>query len=134
MSQSTESIQAATGTQEAEVNIAAHTFAKALSESAEFKAFEQASERLKQDKTALEAIQAFQNQQKSLQVMLMLNAVSEKDQVEMNRLQNAFMNEPSVSAYLKAQDELTTLCKAAAALLSERIGLSFAAACGPGSC
>lgn len=134
MSQSSETIQFATDTQEAEVQVATHTFATALAESDEFKAFKQAAERLKQDKTALEAIQAFQYQQKSLQVMLMLNAVSEKDQAEMDRLQNAFMNEPSVSAYLKAQDELTTLCKAAAALLSERIGLSFAAACGPGSC
>ena len=134
MSQSSVSFQTTTKTTEADVDIAARAFAQALAESAEFQAFEQAAELLKQDKPAQEAIQAFQKKQQSLQMMLRLNAVSPKDQLELNRLQKAFLDQPSVAAYLQAQDELTTLCKAAAALLSERIGLSFAAACGPGSC
>ena len=75
MTQSAVSFQTATETQDAEVQMAAHAFAQALAESAEFQAFEQASERLRQDETAQEAILAFQNKQQSLQMMLRLNAV-----------------------------------------------------------
>lgn len=123
-----------TKTSDAEVNIAAHAFAQALAESSEFQAFEQAAECLKQDETAQQVIRAYQTKQQSLQMMLMLNAVSPQDQAEMERLQKAFLSAPSVAAYLQAQEDLNVLCQEAAGLLSERIGLSFTAACGPGCC
>ena len=119
---------------EAEVRVAARAFAQALAESAEFQAYEQASDRLRQDKTAQRAIGAYQTKQQSLQAMLMLNAVSAKDQAELERLQQAFLSHPTVAAYLQAQEDLTAVCQAAADVLSQRIGLSFTAACGPGCC
>lgn len=134
MSQDVGSIQTSTETLDAEVIIAAHAFAQSLVESNEFQAFEQAAERLSQDKTAQKATQAFQKKQQSLQMMLMLNAVSPEDRAELERLQKAFLNHPSVAAYLQAQEELTNLCTATANLLGERTGLSFTAACGPGGC
>jgi len=134
MSQSVVSFQATTETEEAEMQMAAHAFAQALAESAEFQAFEQASERLRQDEPAQQIILAFQNKQQSLQMMLRLNAVSPQDQAELERLQDGFLNQPSVAAYLQAQEEVNLLCQAAANQLSERIGLSFTAACGPGCC
>lgn len=134
MSQSVVSFQSATETQDAEVQMAAHAFAQALAESAEYQAFEQASERLRKDEMAQESILAFQNKQQSLQMMLRLNAVSPQDQAELERLQLEFLNQPSVAAYLEAQEELNLLCQAAANQLSARIGLSFTAACGPGCC
>lgn len=117
-----------------EVRNAARAFAQALAESAEFQAFERAAERLSQDEAAQQAILNYQNKQQSLQMMLMLNAVSPADRAELERLQRAFMNQPSVIEYMKAQEELAILCQAAANLLSERIGLSYTAACGPGCC
>lgn len=123
-----------TETFDLEVHTAAHAFAQALAESAEFQAFERAAERLGQDEIAQKAIQAFQNKQQSLQMMLMLNAVSPEDRAELERLQRAFLDQPSVAAYLQAQEELTNLCTATANLLGERTGLSFTAACGPGGC
>ncbi len=134
MPQSAITFQETTETQEAEVNHAAHTFAQALAESAEFQAFEQAADRLREDEPAQLAIQAFQEKQMGLQMMLRLNAVSPEDRAELARLQKAFLDQPSVAAYLKAQEDLNTLCQATAGLLSEKIGLSFAAACGPGCC
>ncbi len=131
MSQIVEPLQT---TAEAQVKLAAHAFAQALAESAEYQAAEQAADRLRQDKAAQQAILAFQSKQMSLRAMLMLSAVSPQDQAELERLQKAFLEQPSVAAYLKAQEELTALCQAAANLLSERIGLSFASACGPGCC
>jgi len=136
MTQNSIPLQTATETlsPEVQVHAAAHAFAQALAESAEFQAFEQAAERLRQDETAQQAILAYQNKQQSLQMMLRLNAVSPQDQAEFERLQKGFLNQPSVAAYLQAQEELNALCQAAAGLLSERIGLSYTAACGPGCC
>lgn len=123
-----------TQTLDLEVQKAARAFAQALTESDAFQAYEQAADHLRQDKTAQEAIQAFQKKQQSLQMMLMLNAVSPQDRAELERLQKAFLNQPSVAAYLRAQEGLTNLCTATANLLGERTGLSFTAACGPGGC
>lgn len=119
---------------EAEVRAAARAFAQAMAESAEFQAFEQASDRLRQDETAQRAIGAYQTKQRSLQAMLMLNAVSAEEQSEMERLRRAFLSHPTVAAYLQAQESLTAMCQATADVLSQRIGLSFTAACGPGCC
>lgn len=116
------------------VRIAARAFAKALTESAEFQAFEHAAVRLSQDETAQQAIQAFQKKQQSLQILLQLNAVSPADRAELERLQTEFINQPTVIEYMRAQEKLAILCQAAADLLSERIGLSYTAVCGPGCC
>jgi len=119
---------------EAEVRVAARAFAEALAESAEFQAFEQTADRLRQDETAQRAVGAYQTKQQSLQAMLMLNAVSARDQAELERLRQAFLSHPTVAAYLQAQENLTAMCQAAADVLSQRIELSFTAACGPGCC
>ena len=134
MSQSAVSFQATNETLDLDIHNAARSFAQALAESAEFQAFEQAAGRLQQVESAQQTIRAYQNKQQSLQMMLMLNAVSPQDQAELERLQKAFLEQPAVAAYLKAQEELNTLCQEAANLLSERIGLSYTAACGPGCC
>lgn len=119
---------------ETAVREATRAFAQALTETAEYEAFEGAASRLRDDQLAQQAIAAYQSKQRSLEVMLMLNAVSAEDQVELERLRQAFLSEPTVVAYFQAQEDLTALCQASADLLSERIGLSFAAACGPGCC
>lgn len=116
------------------VEQAARDFAAALAETPQFKAFEQADYRLRRDPVAQQALQAYQSKQQSLQVMLMLNALGPEEQAELERLQQAFLSEAAVAAYLQAQTEVGALCQAAVDLLSKHIGLSFAAACGPGCC
>lgn len=136
MSRNTVTLQTQTQTEtlDLEMHKAVHAFAQALTESNEFRAFEQAAEAFAQDEIAQTAIQAFQEKQQALQMMLMLNAVSPEDKQEMERLQKTFMAQPSVIEYMRAQEELSILCQQTANLLSERIGLSYAAACGPGCC
>ena len=141
MTQVAEPLQTAAGaleaegtSAEAEARAAARAFAQALAESDEFQAFEQATDGLRQDETAQRAIEAYQTKQQSLQVSLMLGAVNAEDQAELERLRQAFLSHPTVAAYLQAQENLTAICQAAADLLSQRIGLSFTAACGPGCC
>lgn len=119
---------------ETAVGEATRAFAQALTETAEYEAFEEAASRLRDDQFAQQAIAAYQSKQRSLEAMLMLNAVSAEDQAELERLRQVFLSEPTVVAYFQAQEDLMALCQASADLLSERIGLSFAAACGPGCC
>jgi cell fate (sporulation/competence/biofilm development) regulator YlbF (YheA/YmcA/DUF963 family) len=116
------------------VRQAARDFAAALAETPQFRAYEEAVERLNHDTVAQRAIDAFQAKQQSLQAMLMLNAVSAADKAELQRLQNAFSSVPAVVAYAEAQADLMAICQASADWLSEAIGLNYAAACGSGCC
>lgn len=134
MSQMEIPIQTTADVTAVEVRKAARAFARALAETAEFQALEHATERLRQDETAQHVVKAFQSKQQSLQMMLILDAVSPEDRDEIERLRQAFFSKPSVTSYLQAQENLTVVCQAAADLLSQRVGLSFAAACGPGCC
>jgi len=112
----------------------ARDFAAVLAETPQFRAYEEAVERLNHDTVAQRAIDAFQAKQQSLQAMLMLNAVSEVDKAELQRLQRAFSSAPTVVAYAQAQADLMAICRASADRLSEAIGLNYAAACGSGCC
>lgn len=116
------------------VEQAVHDFAGALAETPQFKAFEEAAERLRHDEAAQRTMGAYQAKQQSLQMMLMLNAVNAEEGAELERRRQAFLSEPAVAAYLQAQEDLTAVCRTAADLLSQHIGLSFVSACGPGCC
>ena len=116
------------------VHQAARDFAAALVETPQFKVFEQVSEALHRDENAQRAMQDYQTKQMSMQPLSMLNAVSLEEKAELEHLRQDFLNEPVVSAYFRAQGELTVVCQAAADLLSKHLGLSFTAACGPGCC
>jgi cell fate (sporulation/competence/biofilm development) regulator YlbF (YheA/YmcA/DUF963 family) len=117
-----------------EIDQAIKDFAMALTEADVFQVFEVAAQKLRQDQEAQEVIAAFQEKQNSLQMMLKLNAVSPEDRGELERLHNAFVSNPTVAAYLEAQENLTTTCQAVAQLLNQSTGLSFSTACRPGCC
>ena len=116
------------------VRQAARDFATALAETPPFKAYEQAEQRLRGNQAAQRVIGTYQSKQTSLRMSLMLNAASAEERAELARLREAFLAEPTVAAYLQAQADLMNLCEVAAGLLSQHIGLSFAAACGSGCC
>jgi len=116
------------------VKQSARDFAAALAETPQFKAFEEATLRLHGDPDAQRAMDAYQSKHQSLQMMLMLNAVSDADKAELQRLHREFVTQPSIAAYAQAQADLMAVCQAAADWLSEAIGLNFAAVCGPGCC
>ncbi|OIO88137.1 MAG: hypothetical protein AUK03_16775 [Anaerolineae bacterium CG2_30_64_16] len=116
------------------VRHASRDLAAALAEAPAFTAFEQAAAAFRQDETAQRGIQAYQQKQQALQMMLMLNAVSPEDRAELNRLYQGFATRPSVLAYIQAEAEVRELCQAVADRLSQHIGFDFAATCGSGCC
>ncbi len=116
------------------VSQAARDFARALAATPQFQAFEEAEHKLRTDMTAQSVIGAYQSKQQSMRMTMMLNTATAKELAELKRLQKAFLDNPTVAAYMQAQAEVTALCQAAADQLSRQIGLSFTAACGPSCC
>ena len=116
------------------VRAAARDFATALAETPQFKAFESTYKALKDDASALQALSAYQEKAKSLRALLMLNAVSEVDRTELERLKNEYMTRSTVQACAVAESELTALCHQAAGMISDAIGLNYAASCGASCC
>jgi cell fate (sporulation/competence/biofilm development) regulator YlbF (YheA/YmcA/DUF963 family) len=113
---------------------AARDFSFVLANTAQFTRFEHAADRLNKDAAAQQAIQAFQQRQQFLQTSGMMNGVNPEARIDLERLREAFLAEPSVIEYMKAQGELMTLCQAVAARISNAIGLNYAAACGASCC
>ncbi len=116
------------------VRRAAQNFATALSETPQFKKFEEMSQTFQHDQSAQQAIAAFKAKQQALKAMLMLNAVSDAERAELERLRQAVLTNPTYAAYQQAQGELIALCRAAEGLLTSSIGLSLSAACSTGCC
>jgi cell fate (sporulation/competence/biofilm development) regulator YlbF (YheA/YmcA/DUF963 family) len=63
-----------------------------------------------------------------------LNAVGEAERAELDRLKNDYVTRPTVQAYAAAETELTSLCQQTAGMISEAIGLNYAASCGASCC
>ena len=117
-----------------QVRSAVKAFAEALAGTPEFQAFEEGAVAFKQDRAAQEGVRLFQEKQRSLKMMQQLGMLTEDEMGELKRLRETMMNQPSVRAYVDAQDELMLVCQAAAKELSTAIGLDFARACAPGCC
>lgn len=116
------------------VKRAARDFAAALAETSQFKAFEQAAERFRQNQAAQQAMGVYQEKQMAWRALIMLNALSTEQRAELDELHNAFINRSVVQEYLKAQLELAALCQTLGDTLSESVGLNYAAACGVSCC
>lgn len=113
---------------------AAKQFAEVFAETLQYREFEQAYMAFRQDTEAQSAIREFQKKQSSLKALLMLNAVSEEDRNELQRLQDRFYSQPSVLRYAKAQEKLIAISQQIGDLLSGVIGLDFGNSCRTGGC
>ncbi len=116
------------------VKQAARDFAAALADTPQFKALDQAADRLRGDQAAQHAMGAYQEKQISWRALAMLNALSTEQKAELEELRVAFVNDPVVRGYFEAQTEFTALCQSLGDALSESIGLNYAASCGAGCC
>ena len=112
----------------------AKQFAETLGDTPQYRDFEQSYFNFRKDSEAQSAIQEFQKKQASLKALLMLNAVSEEDRAELQRLQERFIQQPSVLRYTRAQEELVAISQEIGDLLSKAIGLDYGASCKTGGC
>lgn len=119
---------------EDEVRDAVNAFADALAETREFETFQQAALKFQRDPDAQQVVRAFQEKQRSLQMMQQLGMLSEQELSELRRLRRAMADQPRVRAYLNAQELLKRVCQISAQEISNEINLDFAGACAPGCC
>lgn len=124
----------ATAAAEAEADAleAARALAAALAETPQYKALDQAGLALRHDEAAQGAIRAFQEKQRALGWKLQMSLISDIEREELQRLQQTMLAQPAVLAYMDAQQHFARVCYEVSELVSEIIGLSFAASCGPG--
>ncbi len=113
---------------------AARQFAEAMGSTPQFKEFEQSYFKFRQDEVAQGALQEFQKKQASLKALLMLNALSDEDRNELQRLQDKFYQQPAVAQYTKAQEDLIAICQEIGDQLSASIGLDYGTSCRQGGC
>jgi cell fate (sporulation/competence/biofilm development) regulator YlbF (YheA/YmcA/DUF963 family) len=116
------------------VQRAARDFAAALVATPQFVAFDRAAEALEKDARANQIISEYEQLQHSLYMMTMLGAVSPEDQADLDALKEALRTNETIIAYSQSQADLAALCQEAGGLLSQRIGINFAAACGKSCC
>jgi cell fate (sporulation/competence/biofilm development) regulator YmcA (YheA/YmcA/DUF963 family) len=119
---------------ESVVRQAARDFAAALSETPQFKAFEQADLAFRQNQAAQQALLALQEKQQSLRPMMLLNALTTDQRIELQSLQTAFTSQPVVQEYFSTQADLAALCQLIGDQLSQAIGLNYASICASSSC
>lgn len=112
----------------------ARRFTEALSETPQFMAFEEAYLTFRQDPEAQMAYEALQQKQESLRMMMMLNAVEDDERQELQNLQAEFHRQESVKDFIKAQENLISLCQEIGEILSDATGLDFGSACRIGGC
>ena len=121
-------------TLDSQVNGAIQAFAQTLADTPEFQTFEEDYRAFKHDRIAQEAVRLFQEKQRSLQMMQQLGMLEQSELDELKHLREAMTNQPSVQAYLDAQNVLILLCQSTAQELSTAIGLDFANTCTSSCC
>lgn len=119
---------------EAEALEAARDLAAALAATPAHQAFDQAQSQMRRDPEAQAAVRAFQEKQRDLAWQIQYGLVGDEGRQELGRLQETMLAQPVVRDYIEAQEELSQLCQEVSELISEVIGMSFAASCGPGCC
>ncbi|MGC9336247.1 MAG: YlbF family regulator [Anaerolineae bacterium] len=119
---------------EGEALEAARELAAAVARAAAYQAFDRAQSQMRRDPEAQSAIRTFQEKQQDLAWQVQFGLVGKDGRQELERLQQAMLAKPVVRHYVEAQEELSQLCQEVSELISEVIGLSFAASCGPGCC
>lgn len=113
---------------------AARQFAQIFANTPQFLNFEQAYTIYNQDMEAQTALRELQLKQASLKAVLMLNALTDKERTEMQKLQERFYHQPSVIDYAKTQEELITMSQEIGDFLSQAIGLDYGSSCRTGGC
>jgi cell fate (sporulation/competence/biofilm development) regulator YlbF (YheA/YmcA/DUF963 family) len=114
---------------------AARSLGRALGESSAFKRFEATYEVFQADEAARRKLRDYQSRQQELRMAAMWGGADRREQEKLEREWRSISSLPSLSGYLRAQEDLTALLREAVGKISEEIGVDFGAACSPsGGC
>ncbi len=111
------------------IMLTARQFAETLTETDQYKEFEQSYESYRQDVEAQLAFREYQLKRVELQAKSKTNPLDDKGRAELILLQGKAFSQPSFMRYQKAQENLTEMCQKVGDLLSKTIDLDYSAAC-----
>lgn len=100
--------------------------ASALRQSKALTEFKRCADALEQDSGAQEGLRALQEKRDSIRALMLLNALSEADRDELQRLERAVYTNPVIDAYLHAEEQAAELCREVNDRISAAIGMRFA--------
>lgn len=113
----------------------ARALARAIGESAAFRAFEVAQEALEADADLGSRLSAFQVREQELRLSRSWGGADPEEVRAMEREWEDLAKHPVLAAHLAAGEGLAALLREVAAAISEGVGLDYGAACAPaGGC
>jgi len=119
---------------EAEALAAARALGAALKTSSEFAALLAADQAISEDAEANAAIAAFDSLQQELRVEIRMGVLQDSQRAELDQRQQAMYRVPSVAAYVAAMAAFQEVCRDTASIVSDEIGIDFAANSRSGGC
>ncbi len=113
----------------------ARSLARAIGESAAFRAFEKAQEALEADAKLSERLSALQMREQELRLTRAWGGADPEEVRAIEREWADIAGHPVLAAHMAARDGLVVLLREVAASISEGIGVDYGAACAPaGGC
>lgn len=107
----------------------ARALARAIGESAVFRAFEAAQEALAADEEVNRRLQAFQHRQQEVQFARTWGGADPLEEEALEEEWRKLSLTPSLRGYLRAQEDLVDVLREVAGTISQEIGMDYAAAC-----
>lgn len=114
---------------------AARALARAVGESASFRAFEAAQEALMADREVNRRLQEYQRRQQEAWFARTWGGGDSAQEAALEEEWRALSQTQTLRAYLRAQERLTDVLRVVAGMISQEIGIDYGAACAPaGGC
>ncbi len=114
---------------------AARALGHAVGESAVFRRFEASQEAFQSDQAARQRLAEFQEHQQKARMAAAWAGSGAQKEDEVEREWQSVSAMPSLSGYLRAQEEITALLREVTGKISDEIGVDYGAACAPsGGC
>ncbi|GIV65108.1 MAG: hypothetical protein KatS3mg046_368 [Bellilinea sp.] len=112
----------------------ARQYAEAFTNTPQYQNFVKAYNAFLEDDMAQGILYQLRQKQEQMRNQRLSAPISEEDQAEVKRLDQALYEQATVKVYLAAQNELVALAQEQGDVLSEALGLDFAAVCRTGGC
>jgi len=114
---------------------AARALARAIGESATFRAFEEARDTLMTDVELTRRLRSYQRRRQEFETVRSWGGGDPREADKLEAEWRALVEVRLVREYLRTQDDLVVFLREVAALISQEIGMDYASACAPaGGC
>jgi cell fate (sporulation/competence/biofilm development) regulator YlbF (YheA/YmcA/DUF963 family) len=109
-------------------------FSSSFTNSQEYKTYETTYSFMNQDPAAQMELKAFKQKQQEINQAFRQDGDRQKALAELDKLQSSLLKNPAIANYSAAQEALMNICTDAGDILSNNIGLDYAAVCAPSCC